>query len=185
MADFRPLARWKEAFFDREAVMAAVDKARLNVLSQAGAFIRRTAQQSIRPGVRVSKGISKRTSPSRPGRPPKSWTGLLKNFIYFRFDDVTKTVVVGPAALNQYHVVGGGLTRGAVPNVLEFGGTIGIREQQLSGGLWVPHGSSRRQRAGRPQRVRNVKIAARPFMRPARDKNLSKFPGLWERSVKA
>jgi hypothetical protein len=184
MADFQPLTRMREFFFDRDVVMKAVDGARLKVLSQAGAFVRRTAQQSIRPGVRTIKGVSKRTQPSKPGKPPKSWTGLLKNFIFFAFDPTTKSVVVGPTPLNQHHVVGGQLTRGAVPQVLEKGGTIGIREYQLSGGLWVPYGRRARSRQGRPVRVRNVNIAARPYMGPSLLKNVSKFPSLWERSVR-
>ncbi len=185
MADLSLTTRIKSFFFDREAVIRAVDAARLKVLSKAGAFVRRTDQQSIRPGVRTVKGVRKVSKPSRPGKPPKSWTGLLKDFIYFAYDPGPKTVVVGPVALNHYHVVNGALRKGAVPAVLEYGGTIGVREMQLSGGLWVPFGRSRRSRAGRPTRVRNVTIAARPHTGPALQKNLPKFPSLWSNSVKA
>lgn len=179
-----PLARMKEFFFDRKAIADKVGAARIKVLSKAGAFVRRTMQQSIRPGVRIVKGVRKVSKPSKPGNPPKSWTGLLKNFIYFGYDPGTESVVIGPVPLNQYHVVNGRLTRGAVPEVLDKGGTIGIREEQLSGGLWVPPSRSRRQRAGRPQRVRQVKIAARPYSLPALQKNVSKFPSLWANSVR-
>lgn len=179
-----PLTRLKEFFFDRQAIIDAVDAARIKVLSKAGAFVRRTAQQSIREGVRTTKGVTRRTAPSKPGKPPKSWTGLLKNFIYFAYDPGTQTVVIGPIPLNQYHVVDGQLTRGAVPRVLEEGGTIGIREYQLSGGLWLPWGNSRRSRQGRPTRVRLVKILPRPYMGPALTKNVPKFPSLWANSVK-
>jgi hypothetical protein len=171
---FYPTARFKELFFDRDAVMNAVEDARRRVLTRAGAFIRRTAVQSIRPGVRSVAGVRKH---SRPGKPPKSWTGLLKNFIWFGYDSATRSVVIGPARL-------GGRNQGEAPHTLEYGGTAGIREYQLSGGLWVRQ-APKRLRAGRPTRIQNVRIAPRPFMGPSLRKNLPKLPGLWENSIRA
>lgn len=164
--------------------MNAVEKGRITVLSKVGAFVRRTDQQSIRDGVRVTNGVSKRSKPSKPGRPPKSWTGLLRDFIWFSYDPESQSVVIGPVPLNQFHVVNGALAQGGVPHVLEYGGTIGFREYQLSGGLWVPFGRRARSRQGRPTRVRSVTIAARPHTRPALEKNIPKFPGLWANSIK-
>ncbi|HOM77081.1 MAG TPA: hypothetical protein PLE88_11240, partial [Anaerohalosphaeraceae bacterium] len=55
-------------FFDSPKVIRAVDKSTRKVLSRFGAFVRRTAKQSIR----------KRKKSSTPGTPPSSHTGLLK-----------------------------------------------------------------------------------------------------------
>lgn len=94
--------RIKDLFFDRQVVLQAVDKAKREVLSKAGAFIRTAARTSIR----------KRNGTSRPGRPPYSHTGLLRRFILFGYDRSSDSVVVGPV----------GFGRSRAPNVLEFGG---------------------------------------------------------------
>jgi len=59
-------------FFDSKKVVSATDRATRRVLSRFGAFVRRTAKQSIR----------KRKKVSQAGNPPSSHTGLLKKFIY-------------------------------------------------------------------------------------------------------
>ncbi len=66
----------KKMFFDRRAVIDAVGRANVKVLSHAGAFIQRRAKSSIR----------KRKRASRPGEPPSSHVGTLRNLIYFGFD---------------------------------------------------------------------------------------------------
>lgn len=95
--------RIKRLFFDRKAVIAAVDKARRAVLSKAGAFIRTVARTSIRP----------RKGSAPPGSPPHSHVGLLRNFIFFGYDRASDSVVVGPAKLNKPT---------EAPRVLEHGG---------------------------------------------------------------
>lgn len=52
--------RIKSLFFDRPKVRRAVDKAKRQVLSRGGAFIRTTAKRSIR----------KRKGTAPPGKPP-------------------------------------------------------------------------------------------------------------------
>jgi phage gpG-like protein len=96
-------------FFDRPKVTRAVDKAKRQALSRAGAFIRTTARSSIR----------KRKTSAPPGRPPHSHTGLLKRFIFFGYDPATDSVVVGPV----------GFKRSNAPNVLEFGGTTVVERR--------------------------------------------------------
>ena len=92
-------------FFDSAAVVRSVDKSTRKVLSKFGAFVRRTAKQSIR----------KRKKPSTPGMPPSSHTGLLKRFIFFGYDQQKNSVVIGPTQLTENN-------RGQAPNVLEYGG---------------------------------------------------------------
>jgi len=138
-----------EMFFDRKAVLRAADRANRKNLSKAGAFIRTTARHSIR----------KRKGASPPGSPPSSHTGLLKRFIFFGYDAVRKTVVVGPMRLNQ--------KVGDAPAALEYGGTS-----------VVVTGTRRRRRK------RRVRIAARAYMGPALAKEAPKFPKLWTNSVR-
>jgi len=140
--------RIKSMFFDRAKIVRAVSRAKRQVLSKAGAFIRQRARTSIR----------RRKSASRPGEPPSSHTGLLRRFILFGYDRWSDSVVVGPV----------GFRRSKAPNVLEFGGRTTVE----SGG-----------RAKR-KRSRVVRIAARPYMGPALEKERSNLPALWRNSVR-
>lgn len=92
-------------FFDSPKVVRAVDKSTRKVLSKFGAFVRRTAKQSIR----------KRKKSSAPGSPPSSHTGLLKRFIFFGYDPQKRSVVIGPTRLTENN-------RGEAPSILEYGG---------------------------------------------------------------
>jgi hypothetical protein len=93
----------KDMFFDRQAVITAVDAAKRKVLSKAGAFIRTTAKTSIR----------QRKKSAPPGQPPHSHEGSLRRFIYFGYDRAADSVVVGPV----------GFKDSVAPNVLEYGGS--------------------------------------------------------------
>jgi hypothetical protein len=97
-------------FFDRGAVMSALDKATQRVFARFGAFVRRRAKSSIR----------KRKRTSAPGQPPSSHTGLLKKFIFFSYDREAQSVVIGPERLNQ--------KSGDAPPALEYGGTSRVTE---------------------------------------------------------
>lgn len=92
-------------FFDKKAVTSKTDRATRKVLSRFGAFVRRTARQSIR----------KRKKPAPPGSPPSSHIGLLKKFIFFGYDPRNESVVIGPVRLDQKG-------RGEAPRLLEHGG---------------------------------------------------------------
>ncbi len=140
--------RIKSLFFDRKAVLDAVDKAKRAVLSKAGAFIRTVARTSIR----------KRKGSAPPGSPPHSHVGLLRNFIFFGYDRASDSVVVGPAKLNKPN---------EAPHVLEHGGVT----------------TATRFARGR-LRKRRVRVAARPFMGPALEKERPKLPPLWRGSIR-
>jgi len=139
----------KRMFFDTKTVRSKTDKATRRVLSKFGAFVRQTAKRSIR----------KRKKPSEPGKPPSSHIGLLKKFIYFGFDVVRRSVVIGPVRLSQKG-------RGEAPSVLEYGGNVTMRP---------------RHREGKKSRAR---IRPRPFMGPAMEKEKQQLPALWRDSVK-
>lgn len=136
----------KALFFDRHAVQGMMDKKSIRVLSQFGAYVRRTA-----------KGLIRRAkSASKPGSPPHSHTDLLRDYIFFSYDPAALSVVIGPVKL---------ATRSEnAPEVLEHGGltTMGFG----------------------PNRGKRVRIAARPFMQPAMDKEEEKLPALWAGGVK-
>lgn len=128
----------KNNFFDRQTVIAAVDKGRLKYLRQAGGMVRLTQKRSIRnaPQKKISELTPEerkayetavwkakkegRKRPKRPRKsspadgksPPYSQLGLLKQFIFFSFDHKTKSTVVGPAKLN---------TKSNAPERLEHG----------------------------------------------------------------
>jgi len=139
----------KRVFFDTKTVRAKTDRATRRVLSRFGAFVRQTARRSIR----------KRKKSSQPGRPPSSHTGLLKKFIWFGYDVVRRSVVIGPVRLSQKG-------RGEAPSALEHGGLVMMRP---------------RRREGKETRTR---IRPRPFMGPAMDREKPKLPVLWRDSIK-
>lgn len=140
------LSKAKSLFFDSKKVIKAVDRATRQVLSKFGAFVRRTAKTSIR----------KRRAISRPGQPPSSHTGLLRRFIFFSFDRLRRSVVIGPTRLNRKNPYG----PRRVPELLEHGGDV-----------------------ARPPRGRTVSYAARPYMGPALLEELPGLPAMWRNSV--
>lgn len=144
----------KRYFFDRQIVISAVGVASAKNMSRAGSFIQRAARSSLR----------RRKSASPPGQPPsvhtKDRVATLKN-IWFTFDPVNKSVVVGPMKLNSTSLVGS--DQPTVPALHEYGGTAVV---------------------GKGQRKRRARYAPRPFMGPAMQRELPKFEGLWASSVK-
>lgn len=139
----------KRVFFDTKTVRAKTNKATRRVLSRFGAFVRQTARRSIR----------RRKKASQPGRPPSSHTGLLKKFIWFGYDTVRRSVVIGPVRLSQKG-------RGEAPSALEHGGIVTMRS---------------RRRGGKRTKAR---IRPRPFMGPAMEREKPNLPALWRDSVK-
>ena len=140
-------------FFDRTAVKMRLDKATLKYLRRSGGAVRLTARRSIR----------QRKAISKPGMPPSSHTGLLKNSIFFGLDNIAESAsaVVGPSAVWRQSNAGGSL-RGA--SLLEFGGsTIRKRVRRYRNG-------------GRRTEIKHLHYAPRPFLRPALDAIKPKLP---------
>lgn len=161
-------------FFDTKAVLRAVDRATLSVLRRAGGTIRKIARSSIRKGKK----------PSKPGTPPKSHTGRLRDGIWFAFNPGSNSVVVGPVRYNQVDLYQGEWVSGTIPQVLEEGGRIGIAEQQIiKGGRWSRI-DKRRKANDNPKRIRTVAIEARPYMVPALEKAQPYLAKFWQNSIK-
>lgn len=180
-------------FFTDPAIEKAVDKSVALALSKWGAYVRRSARQSIK----------KRKKPSLPGNPPHSHEGSLKRLLNFYFDKVTKTVVVGPEIKSN--------SSGA-PNTLEFGGAsvkspknvdrkfkVGdfgpIRAVQDATGrevfVWTRLKSGKQCRRASElykryivSKWRVIKVAPRPYMNPAMMKNLHVAPYCFKASLR-
>jgi ribosomal protein L44E len=168
----------KRLFFDKKAVTSAVDRATRRVLSKFGAFTRRTAKKSIkkarqkkiseltdeeRKSWRRRQAIGKRKgfkakrplAPSRPGEPSRARTGLIKKHIYFMFDPLKRSVVIGPARLSKST---------EAPRVLEYGGTT-----KTSSG---------------PDTGKRITIDPRPTMQLAYQQEQPKLAQMWKDSVR-
>jgi hypothetical protein len=142
----KSLYQIKELFFDRPGIIKKVNAAVLKKLNHIGGLIRKTARNSIK----SEKG------PSDPGKPPHSHTGLLKDHIYYGYDETNDSVVVGPCLLN----------RGTdAPHVLEYGGTGVVKR-----GPW--------------RRGKRKQFRARPFMQPALDANKDNISKILENSLR-
>lgn len=198
----------KNAFFDLPEIERAIGRARVKVLSKAGAFIRQRARSSIRPprglaiadmrdderkAYKSARAIAKakgRKAPrrprasSKPGEPPRSQTGILRRFIFFAYDKAADSVVIGPAATNQvFFNKDRRPVTGTVPSVLEYGGQITILEVLVAGTWRRADLRSRRRLAQRKTRYRTVEIAARPYMGPALEAEQEHFVELWRDSI--
>lgn len=112
---------------------------------------------------RARSSIRKRKANSAPGKPPSSHAGQLRNFILYFYDSRRRSVVIGPARLSG--------KIGNAPESLETGGSSVAR---VRGNL----------RRGIKPGLRRIRIAARPFMKPAFDQEITKLPALWRDSVK-
>ena len=99
-------------FFDRDAVLNAVDAAKFPIARRQGGLVRKVAQRSM----------PYRKKPASPGRPPSAHKDrkrgpLLRKRLFFAWDPGSGSVVVGPDKLGD----------SKAPEKLEFGGTVTIR----------------------------------------------------------
>lgn len=81
----------KGAFFDRKAVMNALDKRTRQVFSRFGAYTRTIARNLMK----------RKKGTSTPGQAPFAHVGLIKDFLFFVLDASSRSVVIGPALLNK------------------------------------------------------------------------------------
>ena len=146
--DFRPAA-----------LLAEIRRRAVQPLGRGAADVRRFARQLIRPG-----------GTSAPGTPPRSHTDLLRRLIVYHVDNDHLRATIGPLASLRTYPNGDRKPIGAtVPSVLEFGGTIQVREMLLARG-WIretPRRAAQNNAAAR--RLRMIRIEPRPYMRPALD----------------
>jgi hypothetical protein len=98
------LIKVKDLFFDRAAVMSAMDKAVIKNLNKFGGYVRKAAQNSL-----VHKG-----GYSKPGHAPHSHTDLIKKNIFYYADIGKQSVIIGPVKLGKKY--------SDVLPILEYGG---------------------------------------------------------------
>ncbi|QOJ16342.1 MAG: hypothetical protein HRU76_01490 [Phycisphaeraceae bacterium] len=103
--------------------------------------------------------IRKRKGSAPPGAPPHSHEGSLRRLILFGYDKPNDSVVVGPV----------GFKKSDAPSVLEYGGDTVVLRRVGGGGKLTSQ---------------KVKIAPRPYMAPALEKERPKLPLLWRNSVR-
>ena len=155
--------RFSQFFTDPSGrVLPAIDRGKRKTFSRAGSFVMRTARTSIR----------KRQSVSRPGAPPSSHDGSLRRGIFFGYDRMRDSVVVGPRAEWSKRLPGGKTQ----PEVLEFGGSVAGR------GRLVKTGAGQGKKWERAKRT--LRYAARPFMGPALEKEAPNFREPWAEAVR-
>jgi hypothetical protein len=151
----------KDLFFDRAHMRQLLGEGAAEALSKIGAFVMTRARTSIR----SSKYSAK------PGKPPRSHAGDLKNKIYFAFsgsETGQNSVVIGPLEYKK----------GEAPGLLEFGGDVN-RERRVF----------RRVNGKNKIVVRNATLHYRgnPFMAPAlkAEVEAGTIPPAWEGVVRA
>lgn len=130
--------------FDAKKILDRMDKKVGRVLLRSGAFAQKSIKRSIRKAGKAGKARSKREKAffddqgnlrssitgrfiktsgiSRPGQPPRSHTGGLRNNIRFSIDKKNESVVVGA---QRFASKGNAkdIKPKTVPAVLEFGGS--------------------------------------------------------------
>lgn len=134
------LADAARMFFDRDVILRDVDANQFRMMRRFGGAVRLRAKRSMRPASRGSRRAIKakrlelaaakgadrrrlrrelralqRKQSAKPGEPPRTITKLLRDNIYFAFDQDNQSVIIGPVRLNQ-------LKSKDVPEALEHGG---------------------------------------------------------------
>lgn len=180
-------------FFDRDIVMQAVGAAQASVMAKSGNYVRKAARRSIKDvaskvakiqerakageidEAKRKKLLATQNKPSDPDSPPKSRTGLLKDYIFFAYDSVTGAVFVGPAKLRAKK------DTQTVPALLEYGGDFDGYAAEGTGDWYTVDGV-------RKQRVKRVKaqrhMPARPYMQPALVNSAKGLARIWQDSIK-
>lgn len=164
-------------------------------LNKFGAYVRTAAQRSMpyRSQPRFRPG--KKPSKSRAGKPPIAWRQgpghprgpLLRKRIFYYYDPLRQSVITGPELLRG--------TRKMVPETLEHGGfvTITVRAQATIAPGQAARVLTPAQKAAfvalmksgrlvKPQAAKTTKVVhiePHPFMKPAQDVGLAKFPTLY------
>lgn len=166
----------KNWFFDKPFVTRCVDSLTANALAAAGSKIRSRAKNTI----------YKRDRPSRPWNPPnrhvpKDAYASLRN-IWFAFDPIRKSVVVGPLLVwNKFDP--------PVPERMEYGYSASNVpnpfHRQLTIGRSVPVLFSRRKPRGKKAQWKGWREHKRYWQPPgtARLAGMEKFYVLWRKAT--
>lgn len=166
----------KNNFFDRPEIQRRVEKMKLSVMRRFGAYVRTTAQRSLRyakpgvhskpgdpPKVHTTSNYSRVRVNKKTGKAVKKALSPLRDLIFFSFDQSRGSVVIGPVGFKTKN-------RLPAPQVLEHGGEV-LMFPSDRGPSFAP-GPIANKRVPR-------KVAPRPFMWPAAKTQMPKFPELF------
>lgn len=157
--------RKRSDFFDSKAVLRAIGRARAKALNDFGRLVRKAAQASLKyapgpapagspPHAHKSRKITKKSKSKGTVRTRS--VSFLREFLYYKFDKSTKSVVTGPERLNST------VDPDALP-ALEYGGP---------------------STAKRDGKIVDIQVRPHPFMGPAFEATKPELPRLWKDSVK-
>lgn len=158
----------KQAFFDRQAVIDAVDRAEHRAMSKSLAYVRTAARTKV---------LRRRKKPSQPGSPPSVHSrdshATLRN-ILFAYDKSKSSGVVGPVKLNGNQSANAFPNGTTVPGLLEGGGSMTVTDESWkSQNEWRPARRIKGRRSqGKKFRKRRVSVKPRPFMQVALDREI-------------
>jgi hypothetical protein len=169
-------------FFDRRKVTEALSDAEQKSLSMIGAYVRQSARRDV---------LTRRSRVSRPGESPSVHSSdrvaSLRN-ILFAYVPEDHAVIIGPVRLNQVNMMNTGSSY-SVPQILEFGGTVIIHEEQYSRAKdkskWFRSDLRVGLRPFKRYRTRAATYQPRPFMSVALQKNIDSgtIRNAWRGSV--
>ena len=169
--------RWM--MFNDKRILNYMSRAKRKSFNYFGAWVAKTARRSIR----------KRKNWSDPGHQPHSHVGLLRKLIYWGYDPVTDSEVIGPARLKSRSPY----EPRTVPEVLEYGGVV---KKEVTGALLgaLLHAGKHTPRAynmyhalkGKRGQTVAITYKPRPYMHPAfraafQDEKL--MNAMWSKSV--
>jgi len=97
----REVDQFKQGFFDRGAVIAAIGKAAAAGMARTAGYVRKVARNSMK----------KKRGAAPKGQPPHVHEGSLKKLLFFAQDLRQASTVIGPVAFSG----------SKVPGILEFG----------------------------------------------------------------
>lgn len=124
--ELRGLSKW--GFDVRRAVKRTLKKRRKKTLAEMTSAERqryKIERQILKSGGKLWGGRTKPfkpSKPSEPGEPPRMILGLIKKFMYYAYDKEQRSVVVGPAIIDN--------PTGA-PETLEEGGYVQFHGHQV------------------------------------------------------
>ena len=145
-------ARCRIELQESKRLLERMSSSARKALTEQGRYLRTVAQRSI----------STKGGVSQPGHPPRSITGLLRDFLLWKYDPVSASVVVGPALLTgvKNHL------NPTIPEILESGGTEIATVKR-----------------GKEWKKMQVTIAPRPYMAPALVRSQAKLNEIWANSL--
>jgi hypothetical protein len=119
-----PIKVVQKTFFDRPKVISAIGRKNAAVLARTGGFARKVMQRGMRRSARVS---APQAFPHAHGGRGNS---LLRDLIFFGYEDRLRSVVIGPVLVNPDHSILSGKKR--VPRLVNEGGVIRRRVSEVS-----------------------------------------------------